>query len=139
MDIFYLLYLSAATRWFNGEELEALLAVSQRNNRREQLTGVLLYGQNNFIQLLEGPETHVQRIFEHIKKDQRHSDVTVIASGYIRERCFPDWFMGFKAVRPESFAHMNNLVELTQKAIQRNDCELPVRFLDFFVKKNPLS
>ncbi|MBS1501230.1 MAG: BLUF domain-containing protein [Bacteroidetes bacterium] len=139
MEIFYILYLSAVADWFNEDELETILAASRRNNQQDDITGVLLYGRNNFIQLLEGPAESVKKTFERIKTDKRHLDVTVIVSGKLKERCYPEWFMGFRAIKPESYANMSGFINLSKQATSNNDCELPVRLLDSFIKKNRLD
>ena len=77
------------------EQLQAILTAARRNNARLQITGTLLYNAGSFAQILEGPLHHVQRIFETIQRDPRHSDVTVIQSDYTAERQFPDWAMAF--------------------------------------------
>lgn len=137
--MYYLLYLSVANGLMNDDELAALLSKSRVNNQRKQLTGVLLYGNGRFIQLLEGSEDQVKRTFGIIKSDTRHLDITVIASGDIGERCFPEWFMGFKAFRAESYATMEGFLDLSREAIERDDCLLPVKLLQSFVKKNRLN
>jgi len=139
MSVYYILYISVASQYMNEDELGTILSVSRRNNRRDELTGVLLYGNGRFIQLLEGDQEIVSRTFERLRSDRRHLDLTVIASGNLAERCFPDWFMGFKAIRPESYSMIDGFLDLTKKPISEDDCELPVRLLQSFVKKNKLN
>jgi len=103
MVLYYILYISAGTNWFNEAELKDILKASHRNNTRDGITGLLLYGDGNFIQLLEGERVIVQRSFERISADTRHESVTIIDSGELSERNFPKWSMGFKAI--DSFSH----------------------------------
>ncbi|WP_295674553.1 BLUF domain-containing protein [uncultured Mucilaginibacter sp.] len=103
MDLYYILYISAGTNWFTGDELKALLKVSHRNNTRDGITGLLLYGDGNFVQLLEGEKTTVLRTFERISADPRHKSTTIIDSGELSDRNFPKWSMGFKAL--DSFSN----------------------------------
>ncbi|BAU52468.1 BLUF domain-containing protein [Mucilaginibacter gotjawali] len=103
MDLYYILYISAGTNWFTGDELKDLLKVSHRNNTRDGITGLLLYGDGNFIQLLEGEKETVQCSFERISADPRHKGVTIIDSGTLTDRNFPKWSMGFKAM--DSFSN----------------------------------
>jgi len=103
MALYYILYISAGTNWFTGAELKDLLKVSHRNNTRDGITGLLLYGDGNFIQLLEGEKTAIERTFERVSADPRHKSVTIIDSGELSARNFPKWSMGFKAM--DSFSH----------------------------------
>ena len=94
---------------------------------------------SDIIQLLEGPAENVQMAFARIKLDKRHSDVTVIASGTTRERCFPDWYMGFKAVEANRFEQMEDFINRTKEAVKQDDCQMPIRLLASFVTKNRLD
>lgn len=76
-------------------ELLSILTAARRNNARLGITGALLYNAGNFAQILEGPLANVQRIFETIQRDPRHSDVAVIQSEFTDARQFPDWAMAF--------------------------------------------
>ena len=76
-------------------EIEAILAASRTNNARDGISGALLFSAGCFAQVLEGPGEAVELAFERIQCDARHSDVTVLGSGGIALRDFPDWTMGF--------------------------------------------
>ncbi|MCW8309333.1 BLUF domain-containing protein [Acidiphilium sp. PA] len=76
-------------------ELQSILATSRRNNRPAGLTGALLFANNCFAQTLEGEREAVERCFERIQIDPRHSDVTVLEFGPAVERDFTEWSMAF--------------------------------------------
>jgi hypothetical protein len=76
-------------------EIRSILAISRRNNARGGITGGLLFSEGCFAQVLEGPLDTVESAFERIQCDERHSDVTVLQSGPITTRDFPDWSMAF--------------------------------------------
>ncbi len=76
-------------------ELQNILASARRKNARAGVTGALLYNDGNFAQVLEGPLSSVEKIFEVIQCDARHSEVTVVYSGPSVKREFPDWSMAF--------------------------------------------
>jgi hypothetical protein len=46
-----------------------------------------------FVQALEGDESSVQRLYERIRDDARHDEVTVIESAAVDERVFSRWAM----------------------------------------------
>ena len=96
--MYYLIYLSAGTNWFSQTELEELLRVSIENNRRQNITGLLLYAEGIFIQMLEGEDEAVKQAYRKISRDQRHKGITPIAEGPTETRFFPDWAMGFKTI-----------------------------------------
>lgn len=76
-------------------DIRSILATSRSNNARDGITGGLLFSEGCFAQVLEGPLDAVESTFERIQCDERHSDVTVLQSGPIATRDFPDWSMAF--------------------------------------------
>jgi blue light- and temperature-responsive anti-repressor len=76
-------------------ELQSILSIARKNNSAMGITGALLYNDGNFAQILEGPLGSVERIFEIIQRDPRHSEVTVVHSGHAMERDFAEWSMAF--------------------------------------------
>ena len=100
-------YVSAARHAFTSAELEALLEKSRANNSRDGVSGVLLYRDGDFLQVLEGPEEAVRRTYARIARDPRHGGVIVLDESEITERNFGEWSMGFRrvdaAARPEGF------------------------------------
>ncbi len=94
--MYFLIYFSVATRPFTPEELVDLLEVSRKNNTAAKITGMLLYKDEKFMQLLEGEEGAVARVFEKISRDRRHRSVTVLLEGEAPERAFSVWSMGFE-------------------------------------------
>ena len=97
-----LAYSSAATRPFSSKDLADLLAVSRKNNEKRGITGMLLYIDESFFQILEGPEQALHTLYETITRDDRHSNVTKLIEEPIERRTFSDWSMGYaKATRAE--------------------------------------
>lgn len=93
-----LVYVSSAVKLFSDEELLELLRRSRENNEKLRITGLLLYHDGNFMQLLEGPEEPVMALYKTIRNDPRHKDVTTLIVAPIEERHFADWAMGFQNV-----------------------------------------
>lgn len=94
-----LIYVSAATRLLNEEQLAVLLAQAREKNARLGVTGLLLYKDGDFMQVLEGEAEVVDRLMETIRRDPRHHDVIRILEQPIEKRSFGDWTMGFRIVR----------------------------------------
>ena len=87
-------YISAATRFATARELDDILAVSRERNLADQITGLLLYHDGSFAQILEGPDEAVRNCFERIKADDRHVGCRKLLEEEIEERYFNDWSMG---------------------------------------------
>ena len=91
-------YLSTATGRWDAEALEDLLEVSRRNNADADITGVLLYSGESFLQTLEGPAETVDAVMARVNDDTRHRNVEVLRRDEIEERAFAGWSMGFREV-----------------------------------------
>ncbi|WP_368497596.1 BLUF domain-containing protein [Herbiconiux sp. A18JL235] len=90
-------YSSTAVVPFGDDDLFELLEHSRENNARDGLTGMLLYRDERFLQVLEGPEEAVRRRVEVIRDDARHTRFWVLIEELSDARHFPDWTMGFPA------------------------------------------
>ena len=77
--------------------IRSILSVSRRNNARDGITGGLLFSSGCFAQVLEGPPDAIERTFERIQCDERHSEVTVLEAGTIETRDFPTWSMAYSS------------------------------------------
>lgn len=89
-------YTSAASASVGEDGLAAILIKARANNRRDGITGALLYRGDRFVQILEGTDTVVRQRFEIIAADPRHRSINVIRELQIPERQFPQWTMGFR-------------------------------------------
>ena len=73
--------------------LKDIIASSKKNNPEENVTGCLLSGSNTFLQLLEGPEDFIDRLYSKISTDNRHENVIPLCDEKIDERLFLSWSM----------------------------------------------
>jgi hypothetical protein len=71
-----------------SDRVAEILATSVANNRRDGITGALVYDDKWFAQVLEGSERAVTNAFERILRDERHCDVRLVVMGPILERAF---------------------------------------------------
>ena len=90
-----LIYVSSSVRQLSDDELLDILKVSRENNSTKDVSGLLLYKGGNFMQVLEGPDEVVKALYEKIKLDPRHRDVSIISQEQIAKRQFPAWEMAF--------------------------------------------
>ena len=93
--VFQLGYASAATEPFSQQELEELLTKARINNSTLNVTGMLLYHEGSFIQILEGPQQAVQTLYAKIAEDPRHANAMLLFKSHTSERSFDQWTMGF--------------------------------------------
>ena len=92
------IYTSVIAPSFSEKELEPLLQMAREKNERLGLSGMLLYSERSFFQVLEGPDETVDSLFQKIASDSRHMRVTRIIREPISKKYFDDWTMGFSKV-----------------------------------------
>ena len=89
-----LTYASRAADGLHREDLAAIAREAQSRNRKLGITGLLLYVEGDFLQVLEGPGAAVERLYELIEQDPRNKWVTRLSTERILRRAFEDWSMG---------------------------------------------
>jgi len=108
--LIYLLYTSTRTKKCTQTEIDKILTVCNQHNLAENITGVLLYSENKFVQYLEGEYTILTSLYDKIKEDDRHQKVRLMAVGMIEQRAFPSWHMGNKKL---SWQEIDFVTEMT--------------------------
>jgi hypothetical protein len=88
------MYASRAVASVDQEELLAILRKSKANNPATGITGVLCFSEGIFLQVLEGGRAPVNRLYNRIVADSRHSNVELLSYEEIGERRFAGWSMG---------------------------------------------
>lgn len=97
-DLIHIVYVSTSKHDFSEKELSDLLQEIRVKNKSLGVTGLLLYNEGLFIQVVEGERQILQDLFQNIKKDLRHSNLVELLEEPITSRSFPNWSMGFKIV-----------------------------------------
>ncbi len=98
MNLKSIIYISTKVHNFSKDDLEALLARCEENNRASNITGCLIYNGMNFMQLIEGDEEAIDACMARILKDDRHSGIVTIREKNIDSRECPEWGMAGRHV-----------------------------------------
>ena len=96
--VFSLVYRSRTTHDWGQDHLLGLLEGSRRRNADHAITGILLYRSRLFMQLIEGEEAAVTRLFANIRSDRRHDDVDLLWTDVAAQREFVAWSMAFREI-----------------------------------------
>jgi hypothetical protein len=94
-----LVYASRAVRPLGETALQSLLEQARDHNVEAGLTGVLIYGDERFVQVLEGSDEAVHAVFSRIAVDPRHYAVRILADEPLAQRRFGSWSMGLRRAR----------------------------------------
>jgi hypothetical protein len=90
---YQILYRRRATALPTESDLQRLLDQARVDNAEADITGLLLYSNGRYIQVLEGPEDEVRATYARILRDPRHTQVITVREGLGPARRFPDWGM----------------------------------------------
>jgi len=88
-----LIYISTAARRIFKDDLQKILLASIHHNSIKKITGLLLYDQGTFCQVLEGEAEDVHALFSKIQDDDRHKNIIKIFDDKIKIRDFSTWSM----------------------------------------------
>lgn len=121
MGLHQLIYMSKLAT--DDSVLNSIHSHAVRNNTARTMTGMLLFAQGRFLQVLEGERKDVQHTFEKIKEDRRHDHVTLIADRPIVERSFSHWNMGFKALSANEAKANAELMAFFSKPLEESELD----------------
>ena len=96
MALITLIYVSSATKTVKDLDIVNILRASREANGKVGITGILLFKDGNFMQVLEGEATSVDELHGKISKDPRHTGLITLLRKPITKRSFSNWKMGFK-------------------------------------------
>jgi hypothetical protein len=98
VSLIHCIYASLASPEFQEHHIPALLKQARESNRKHDITGMLLFLDGGFLQMLEGPALEIDAVYESIARDPRHTRVTPLLREPILRRRFSEWTMGFTNV-----------------------------------------
>jgi hypothetical protein len=110
-----LIYVSNRKPSCTEAEIEKILASCKKNNPSLDITGVLLYSDSKFIQLVEGESKVIMSLYDKIKLDARHSNCMMISYGPIKEKSFPSWHMGARKLAGSKIEYKTDIAADDQK------------------------
>jgi hypothetical protein len=123
---FRLLYISTVRAGQSPDMVEEILAASQIRNRKNGLTGLLVFDGRRFMQYLEGEESAVRALYAKIQNDPRHYAVVTLRETNGEHRQFGDWDMAIRHSNNggEFDAQMKKVVALTEGCENITSAEL---------------
>lgn len=110
-SVYRVLYRSRATFQPSAAQLQELLAKARAENARLQISGLLLYSEGMFVQVLEGPEEAVRALYAKIEQDPRHTRVDTVSEGLQPARQFAEWSMDFGLVEGPEVERVLSAIE----------------------------
>ncbi|MBT9395356.1 BLUF domain-containing protein [Hymenobacter sp. NST-14] len=137
----HLIYMSREAQPLQEPELKHLLVQAQQANAAQGITGVLIYGDQQFMQIIEGEEASLARLYAKLLNDPRHTSVVKLADKQISQRSFASWSMAFQVASPEEFRKLRaytapEQLELQKPTMSAADALLLEMMQSFVLKKS---
>lgn len=112
-------YLSTAVGVLRADELDRIWLRAKAANAGAGVTGLMLFHQGVFLQVLEGPAAGVASLMERIRRDRRHSGIVILESGEVSERAFASSPMHYISARNLSAGEKQAFTDLHQAVSAR--------------------
>ncbi|WP_025742889.1 BLUF domain-containing protein [Aquimarina pacifica] len=88
-------YVSTASSNLTNSNIQELFSFVEKFNIESNITGILMYSDGNFFQILEGDKEKVLLLFEKIKKDPRHYNIIKMLDKQIEVPSFSTYGSSF--------------------------------------------
>lgn len=128
-----IIYFSSSKKYLNPEQIGKLLSESREKNIKNNITGVLLYIDGDFLQVIEGPKKVIFELFELIKKDERHTEILTVINKKIKEKHFIEWNMGFAYTDYEKLRTLSGFENFDQKLLSGINDEKALILINKFI------
>jgi hypothetical protein len=137
-SIFRLVYVSQASDSICYSDIQKILESAQRHNQNNNLTGLLIYKDHHFIQILEGVETRVMETVSRIIQDRRNHHFRVLVESLSNKRIFERWAMAFHDGDIDKSTR-DLIVDLFSTALDQNkkEKEVVLQMLECFRRSSP--
>lgn len=110
-NLVLLAYTSVAAHDMTHAELIALLNHARDQNKVRNVTGMLLYMDGCFFQVMEGECAVIDHLYEKIAQDGRHTHVMKLIEEPLPERTFSNWMMSYQNVTREELSSITGLTD----------------------------
>lgn len=137
LELAHIIYKSKSKMTVHSEHLLRIRNSSRFNNLIDQITGLLIYSDNRFFQILEGKPEIIARTYEKISQDNLHHQLELIEQKNISERSFGKWAMGL-AIIDEHSDIFQQLNEYFNTKFDLSEIHLPesTKLLNAFSKES---
>ena len=125
-------YFSTAAEPQTSTLIHDILLTSRTNNRRDNISGLLVAGGNRYMQVIEGPGTALTPLYAAIRADRRHLAVATLLDRSVVERSFGDWSMAYR--RERAIGEFDTFPQTLRFLVQNVDDKALRRQIELFAR-----
>ncbi|MBP2833668.1 BLUF domain-containing protein [Aquimarina sp. U1-2] len=111
-------YVSTVHPDVSSTDISQLMDYVRTYNNTIGLTGILMYSEGNFFQVLEGEEKLVKMMFERIKQDSKHYNIIKMLDSQMNTNSFSEYHSSFTVIADDY--SKNELLEFLKKEKDNN-------------------
>ncbi|CAL65363.1 BLUF domain-containing protein [Christiangramia forsetii] len=116
-------YVSTASKDLQENEIQRILYSSEDQNNKDNITGLLLFSEGNFFQVIEGRKEDVTELYRKIENDRRHHNIIKLFQKPIHNESFDGYKSDFISEDAKyNSARLNNYekyIEVLDEPLQR--------------------
>ena len=107
IDLYCILYISRMKKENSKEYIKEMLKLFRGKNKENNISGLMLYYEGNIIQYIEGNKKELYSLYNNIKNDVSHNNITKVIDESIIKRNFVNWDMCFKELSHDEFVKLS--------------------------------
>jgi hypothetical protein len=134
-----IVYVSTAVKLMHENQLMDILHNSRLHNAALNISGVLLYSEGTFIQVLEGRDGVIDALYSRIQADHRHKNVIKLIDEPINEKSFAQWLMGFAVTDAEKAEKLVGYLRSLNELDLSSSNNAAVNAIKAFIESNKLD
>lgn len=92
-------YISNSIVDISNQDIHEIFEITLQNNKKRNITGILIYNNGHFFQVLEGKESDVEYVYSRIIQDNRHHGIIKLLETKIKDSIFAEYETGFTVMK----------------------------------------
>lgn len=143
-ELFELIYTSVTPTRLSDDAVTDILSQARENNKAQNITGLLYYNGQRFLQIIEGCESDIEALYDSITRDDRHQDVELLHKDHIEARSFENWNMAYEALPNEKGEDVEDSLSIIsfERLLRRRPSargSIGAELFDLFIKSEQAS
>jgi hypothetical protein len=131
--IFRLCYLSKPAKPFTAEDLEDIESKSITANNKRDVTGLLIVNDDRILQILEGAEDSVRKLYTKIEADSRHTMLKLASAVEDEVRLLYKWSMVVRGLAGTPTKLLEQFTEVYDELLAAEpQAEISIDHVDLF-------
>jgi len=99
-------------------QIDHIVETAKHKNRKLDITGVLFFLNDCFLQIIEGDEENLRQLMQIIQNDTRHKNIDIVIDCMVEKRGFSQWNMDVFHLKSIQSFNAPTIRSLTESFIQ---------------------